>query len=175
MINSEINTIELGTNVTAPTTFQKQPVLASKKVALRDVQNNNSNVTHNSNHESLLPVDVQPFMEATKTSGTKRPTPDYTSSHDIFTKNNANEHLNYPRRNLGYPRSISRPQVQQNTHYGSAPNQTGSKASVPRFKESNDELRTDRFIRLQNFIKQCDGSSHRENIQCMLSLFCFEN
>ncbi|KAI3798301.1 hypothetical protein L1987_33572 [Smallanthus sonchifolius] len=41
---------------------------------------------------------------------------------------------------------------------------------VLQFKESNEEHRVDRFIRLQNFIKQCDGSDHRENIQLLLRL-----
>lgn len=80
-------------------------------------------------------------------------------------------------KNSGHQRSANVSQMQQyvsqingkSMHYGSsvAPNQMGSKTSVPRFKETSEEQRTDRFIRLQNFIKQCDGSNHRENIQCM--------
>lgn len=196
MINSEINTIELGTNVTSTNTFHKLPVLAAKKVALRDVQNNNSNITRAIHPEILLPVEAQSFVDAAKTCGTKRLTPDYASP-PLLSNNGAHEHFNYPcrkyefegnrGRNLGstekiagYPRSANVPQIQQevsqingkNMHYGSfvAPNHMASKTSVPRFKESNDEQRTERFIRLQNFIKQCDGFNHRENIQLLLHL-----
>ncbi|KAI3819188.1 hypothetical protein L1987_13013 [Smallanthus sonchifolius] len=35
---------------------------------------------------------------------------------------------------------------------------------------SGKNVHNDRFIRLQNFIKQCDGSDHRENIQLLLRL-----
>ncbi|KAI3826764.1 hypothetical protein L1987_00817 [Smallanthus sonchifolius] len=60
----------------------------------------------------------------------------------------------------------------KNVHNGYfvGPNQMASKTYVSRFKESNEEQRVDRFIRLQNVIKQCDGSDHRENIQLLLHL-----
>ncbi|KAK9063983.1 hypothetical protein SSX86_017855 [Deinandra increscens subsp. villosa] len=187
MINSEINTVELGTNVVGPVTGYKQPVLAGKKVALRDVQNENRNFTHNMRPESLIPVEGQFFVDASKTCGTKRVTPDYASS-PVLTSNGAHEHVNYSRRkyefegngerNMGYPKSLSLHHAQQevsqisgkNGHYGSfvGPNQMGSKTYVSRF--SSDEQRVDRFIRLQNFIKQCDGSDHRENVQLLLRL-----
>ncbi|KAJ9553793.1 hypothetical protein OSB04_017838 [Centaurea solstitialis] len=196
MINSEINPIELGANVAGTNTFHKLPVLSAKKVALRDVQNNNSNITRATHPESLLPIEGQSFVDADKTCGTKRLTPDYASP-PLLSNNGAHEHFNHPRRkyelegnrgrNLGstekiagHPRPANVPQVQQeasqingkNMHYGSfvAPNHIGSKTSVPRFKESNDDQRTERFIRLQNFIKQCDGFNHRENIQLLLHL-----
>lgn len=191
MINSEISTIDLGTNVGSNPTFHKQPILAAKKVALRDVQNNNSNLTPDPH--PLLPVDGQTFMDTAKTVGLKRPTPDYVPP-PLLTNNGSLDHFSYTRRKYELGRNVGtekitdypRPHVQQeinqmngkNIHYRSvvAPNQMGSKTSVPRFKESGDEHRADRFIRLQNFIKQCDGSNHRDNIQCMLtfsfSVFC---
>ncbi|KAI3730265.1 hypothetical protein L1987_61434 [Smallanthus sonchifolius] len=187
MINSEINTTELGVNVAGPTTVHKQPVLAAKKVALRDVQNSNNNFSRNT--QSLIPVEGKLFVDASKTCGTKRVTPDYASS-SILTSNGGHEHFSYPRRkyefegnrekNGGYLKSVCLPKIQQevspisgkNVHNGSfvAPNQMASKTYVSRFKESNEEQRVDRFIRLQNFIKQCDGSDHRENIQLLLRL-----
>ncbi|KAL8218373.1 hypothetical protein R6Q57_021746 [Mikania cordata] len=186
MINSEVSTIELGTNVTGPITVHKQPVLAAKKVALRDVQNVNSNFARNTRPESLIPVEGQLFVDASKTCGTKRVTPDYAPS-TILANNGAHEHFTYTRRkyenegnpekNVGYPKSASLPQVQQevksgkNVSYGSlaGPNQMASKTHVSRLY--GDEQRVDRFIRLQNFIKQCDGSDHhRENIQLLLRL-----
>ncbi|KAL4575386.1 hypothetical protein LXL04_022229 [Taraxacum kok-saghyz] len=135
MINSEMNTID----VTGAATFHKQP---TKKVALRDVQNNNSNLTHPA---ILLPVEGQSFMDSPKLSGIKRHTPDYD-----LTNNSR--------------RKVSQLNVKKNVP---APN---SKTSVPRFKESNDDQMTERFIRLQNFIKQCDGSNHKENLQLLLRL-----
>ncbi|GJS02274.1 hypothetical protein Tco_0318782 [Tanacetum coccineum] len=185
MINSEINTLDIGTNVVSNATFHKQPILAAKKVALRDVQNNNSNVT--SDPHPLLPLDGQTFMDTAKKVGLKRPTPDYVPP-PLLSNNGSHDHFNYARRKYelgrqvgtekitGYPRPHVQQEINQisgkNIHYGSvvAPNQMGSKTSVPRFKESGDEQRTDRFIRLQNFIKQCDGSNHRENIQSLLRL-----
>ncbi|XP_071733034.1 uncharacterized protein [Rutidosis leptorrhynchoides] len=83
-------------------------------------------------------------------------------------------------KNSGHQRSANVPQMQQQVsqinskslHYGSlvAPNQMGSKTSVPRFKETSEEQRTERFIHLQNFIKQCDGSNNRENIELLMRL-----
>ncbi|XP_042753639.1 uncharacterized protein LOC111878454 isoform X2 [Lactuca sativa] len=126
MINSEINTID----VTGPTAFHKQPILAAKKVALRD----NSNLNRDTNPAILLPVEGQSFMDSAKISGIKR---------KVSQLNGKNTHPNY----------------------------IASKTSVPRFKVSNDDDQmTERFIRLQNFIKQCDGSNHRENIQLLLRL-----
>lgn len=188
MINSEITTIDIGTNVGGNPTFHKQPILAAKKVALRDVQNNKSNLTPDPH--PLLPVDGQPFIDTAKTVGLKRPTPDYVPP-PLLTNNGSLDHFNYARRKYELGRNVGtekitgypRPHIQQemnqmngkNMHYGSvvAPNQMGSKTSFPRFKESGDEQRADRFIRLQNFIKQCDGSNHRDNIQCMLTFFFF--
>lgn len=185
MINSEISTIDLGTNVGSNPTFHKQPILAAKKVALRDVQNNNRNLTPDPH--PLLPVDGQTFMDTAKTVGLKRPTPDYVPP-PLLTNNGSLDHFSYTRRKYELGRNVGtekitdypRPHVQQeinkmngkNIHYRSvvAPNQMGSKTSVPRFKESGDEHRADRFIRLQNFIKQCDGSNHRDNIQSLLRL-----
>lgn len=158
MINSEINTID----VTGPTAFHKQPILAAKKVALRD----NSNLNRDTNPAILLPVEGQSFMDSAKISGIKRHTPDYSSS-SLLNNNSPHEHFNYPRRKVSQLNG-------KNTH----PNYIASKTSVPRFKVSNDDDQmTERFIRLQNFIKQCDGSNHRENIQCKLNLisFCAEN
>ncbi|KAL7586791.1 uncharacterized protein LOC111878454 isoform X1 [Lactuca sativa] len=151
MINSEINTID----VTGPTAFHKQPILAAKKVALRD----NSNLNRDTNPAILLPVEGQSFMDSAKISGIKRHTPDYSSS-SLLNNNSPHEHFNYPRRKVSQLNG-------KNTH----PNYIASKTSVPRFKVSNDDDQmTERFIRLQNFIKQCDGSNHRENIQLLLRL-----
>nr|XP_043612681.1 uncharacterized protein LOC122584698 [Erigeron canadensis] len=191
MINSEIKTIELGANVAGATMFHKQPVLAPKKIALRDVQNNNNNLTREPLQESLLPTEGQSFLDASKTIGTKRLTPDYASP--LLNNNGAHEPLSYPRKKFefegnrgrtvgstekiaGYQQSASLPQVShlngKSLHYGTSVTQTpmGSKTSVARFKESSEDQRTDRFIRLQNFIKQCDGSNNRENIQFLLRL-----
>ncbi|XP_071742022.1 uncharacterized protein [Rutidosis leptorrhynchoides] len=162
MINSEINTIDLGTNVAGATTFQKKPVSVTKKVALRDVQNNNNNFTREFHHKSLLPFEGQSFLDASKTSGTKRRTPDHTLP--LFCERSAN--VSQKQQNVSQINGKS-------MHYGSSvgPNQMGSKTSVPRFKEStSEEQRTDRFIRLQRYIKQCDGSNDRENIQLLMRL-----
>ncbi|XP_076919537.1 uncharacterized protein LOC143580380 isoform X2 [Bidens hawaiensis] len=180
MINSEINTIELGTNVSGPTTVLKQPVLAAKKVALKDVQNQNSN-NNFMRPRSLIPLEGQLFSDASKTCGTKRLKPDYASSP--VTNNIAHERFSYARRKYdfaGYPKPASLGQSQQevgqasrmNVQYGSlvGPNQTSSKTYGSWFKEANDEQWADRFIRLQNFIKQCDSSDHRENIQLLVRL-----
>ncbi|XP_076889870.1 uncharacterized protein LOC143540784 [Bidens hawaiensis] len=182
MINSEINTIELGTNVSGPTTVLKQPILAAKKVALKDVQNQNNN-NNFMRPRSLILLEGQLFSDASKTCGTKRLTPDYASSP--VTNNIAHERFSYPRRKYdfaGYPKpaAASLGQSQQevgqasglNAHYSSLVglNQTSSKTYGSRFKEANDEQWADRFIRLQNFIKQCDGSDHRENIQLLMRL-----
>ncbi|KAI7740591.1 hypothetical protein M8C21_001532 [Ambrosia artemisiifolia] len=189
MIHSETNTTELGTNVAGPTTVHKKPVLATKKVALRDVQNDNSNFTRNAHSQNLIPVAGQLAGDACKTIGTKRLAPDSASS-PILTNNGAHEQFNYPRiksefegnkeKNVGHPKPGSLAQIQQeatqisgkNVHYGSlvGPNQMTSKPYISRFKESNDEQWADRFIRLQNFIKQCDGSDHRENMQLLVRL-----
>ncbi|KAI3517039.1 hypothetical protein L1887_16245 [Cichorium endivia] len=166
MTNSEINTIDLGNNVTATATatFHKQPILATKKVALRDVQNKNSNLPRDTHPAILLPVEGQSFMDSAKISGIKRHTPDYTTP-PLLNNNSQREHINYPRRKYESDGNRGR-----NSNYNVASKYTASKASVPRFKESNDDQMTERFIRLQNFIKQCDGSNHRENIQLLLRL-----
>ncbi|KAL9999738.1 hypothetical protein Hdeb2414_s0025g00657151 [Helianthus debilis subsp. tardiflorus] len=188
MINSEINTTDLGTNVPGTTAFHKQPVFAAKKVALREVQqNNNNNITRDTHSERLLPVDGQLFADASKTCGTKRATPDYAPS-PILTNNGAHERFNllhskhegYHGKNVGYSQSASVPHIKQemsqingnNMRYGSlvVPNQMASKVSVSRFKEYNEEQRADRLVNLQNYINQCDGSEYKDNIQLLLRL-----
>ncbi|KAK9063982.1 hypothetical protein SSX86_017854 [Deinandra increscens subsp. villosa] len=169
-INSVVSTVELGTKVVGPVTGHKQLVLAGKKVALRDVQNDdNRTFTRNMRPESLIPVEGQLFVDASKTCGNKRLTPD-SSSSPILSNNGAHEHINYSRRKYEFegngPKSVSLLHTQQevsqisgkNGHYGSfvGPNQMASKTYASR------------FICLQNFIKQCDGSDYRENVVQLL-------
>ncbi|KAI7740918.1 hypothetical protein M8C21_033045 [Ambrosia artemisiifolia] len=187
MINSEININDVGTNVAGTAAFHKQTVFPVKKVALREVQNSNNNLTRDTYSASLLPADGQLFVDASKTCGTKRATPDYSAPSNL-TNHGAQERFNFLRnkhegyqgKNVGYPQSASLPQIKQevsqingkNMHYGSfvAPNQMASKTSVSRLNEFNDERRTDRLVNLQNFIDQCDKSDYRDNIQSLLHL-----
>ncbi|KAJ0721608.1 putative Zinc finger, SWIM-type [Helianthus annuus] len=167
-------------NVAGPTSVHKKAVLATKKVALQDVQNDNSNSTRNVAGPTI--VHKEPVADACKTIGTKRVAPDHASS-PILTNNGAHEFEGNRKKNAGQPKSGSVTQIQQeaglisgkNVLNGSlvGPNQTALKPYVSRLKESNDEQWTERFIRLQNFIKQCDGSDHRENTQCMLRVDFF--
>ncbi|MFS7976816.1 hypothetical protein Hanom_Chr10g00896801 [Helianthus anomalus] len=144
------------------------PVFAAKKVALREVQqNNNYNIIHDTHSERLLPVDGQLFVDASKTCGTKRATPDYAPS-SILTNNGAHERFNlmrskhegYHGKNVGYLQSANVPHIKQvmnqingnNMRYGSlvVPNQMASEVCVSRFKEYNDEQRADRLVNLHN-------------------------
>ncbi|KAJ0763982.1 hypothetical protein HanPI659440_Chr08g0287051 [Helianthus annuus] len=164
-------------NVAGPTSVHKKAVLATKKVALQDVQNDNSNSTRNVAGPTT--VHKEPVADACKTIGTKRVAPDHASS-PILTNNGAHEFEGNRKKNVGQPKSGSLTQIQQeagqisgkNVLNGSlvGPNQTASKPYVSRLKESNDEQWAERFIRLQNFIKQCDGSDHREHTQLLVRL-----
>ncbi|KAI7751146.1 hypothetical protein M8C21_032476 [Ambrosia artemisiifolia] len=92
------------------------------KVALRDVQNDNSNLMHKAHSQNLIPVEGQLVGDACKTIRAKRLALDCASS-PILTNNGAHEQLNYPRRksefegnkekSVGHPKSGSLAQIQQ--------------------------------------------------------------
>ncbi|KAL1814972.1 hypothetical protein ACET3Z_017546 [Daucus carota] len=78
MINLELKNNEQGNNGADTCNFHKQPPIATKKMVLTDVQNDNRVRNY---RESSFPIDVGPTAEKVKISGTKRLIPEIPTSH----------------------------------------------------------------------------------------------
>ncbi|XP_059636785.1 uncharacterized protein LOC132278901 [Cornus florida] len=95
-----INSNGLGKSGSGMPAYHKQPPVTIKKIALRDVQNNNLSLIHDHPESSPL-LEGRPIADATKISGTKRLTPEYTSIPPFLpslSNNGASEHLVCARR-----------------------------------------------------------------------------
>ncbi|XP_058098534.1 uncharacterized protein LOC131243308 [Magnolia sinica] len=224
---------------TAFPTFDKQQSISAKKTVLRDLQNENRNITAKQPGNSPLPKEREPLMDAVKVCGSKRPQSDCLASSTFDQppcNNGANGQLVYIRRkaeqelgkmnasnmeNIGSPQSGKFGTDRQELHgqinqmqepkvscspvftpmpgtslttfssgglsvphcfrkpingvtvaepsYSSATATTGIPLLFNRQRTSN-QLREQRFLQLQLFLKNCDQSSQEEYIKMLRSL-----
>lgn len=100
MINSTLKNNGLGYCGTDLPVYHKQSPKAMKKTALRDLQNDGRSLIRNDPESYLL---GRPVSNASKVSGAKRLTPEYTSNppyHQPWRSNGANKHLAHAVRNF---------------------------------------------------------------------------
>ncbi|KAL0368782.1 UNVERIFIED_CONTAM: hypothetical protein Scaly_1097100 [Sesamum calycinum] len=190
MINTERNVNGVGSGGTA-TAHDKQLAGALRKTALRDVQNENVGSIHKQ-QESLLPGGGRSSGDAIKVCGTKRLTPERPSSSQglpSLAYNGTNENVMNARRR--FELELGRGRLQNNVEkisdysesknivpssFGKHSNNTPAAKVYPELprtvdsKTTSDQLRTERFIRLQKFLKQCDEANQREYTQMLLHL-----
>ncbi|CAK9178322.1 unnamed protein product [Ilex paraguariensis] len=218
MVNSELNSNGLGNSGTDVPIYHKQPPVAIKKTALRDVQNEKRSLKRS--HEESSPfVDGRSITDAIKVHGTKRLTPDGPSNTHAASElllnarrrfelelgrgriqDSMGKYADCPQlKHCHMQQEISINQTQKgenNIHrvpvvttnhmssamtfsYGghSVPNSLGKPCKSLQAVETDcvkvtselphsidcplmdDQQRTERFIRLQNFLKQCDESN----------------
>ncbi|XP_051118244.1 uncharacterized protein LOC127242655 [Andrographis paniculata] len=236
MINTEqnCNGVGVGSGGDAAQAHEKQLSGATKKTALRDVQNENVGSVSKQQQENTLSGGGRSNGDTIKVCGTKRLTPERPSISKGFPSlayNVANENVMNARRRFDLELGIGRLQnsVEKNSkfsetkttaqlHHGitqkmnlvkdanmpnvpvaTSNNSTAAKAfphgssnvsspfgkpanskpvakvspELPRSVDSKvtkDQLRTERYISLQNFLKQCDEAADRkEFIQMLLN------
>lgn len=230
MINSERNVSGVGINGTCTSAHDKQLPSTLKKIALRDVQNENAG-SMPKQQDNLLSSIGKPNRDAVKVSGNKRLTPERPSNSQglpSLTYNGMNENVMNARRR--FELELGRGRLQKNVEICSDSSQlrnnvqpsqevpqkpaqtkdnspkhmpvatsnnmtpiTAFSASVPSvpnkqnnstqaakvspelrravdIKSTNDQLRTERFIHLQKFLKQCDETNQREYMQMLMHL-----
>ncbi|XP_044509355.1 uncharacterized protein LOC123228151 [Mangifera indica] len=100
-VDSKVNEYRLGSPETNLPTCDKQQPVAAKKIALRELQNENRLVVPNATGSSPYSKDRGPVNDAIKVSGTKRPVNDYPvspSRDQSLSSNVTNGHLVYVRR-----------------------------------------------------------------------------
>ncbi|KAL0366484.1 UNVERIFIED_CONTAM: hypothetical protein Sradi_3538500 [Sesamum radiatum] len=165
MINTERNVNGVASGGTA-TGHDKQLAGALRKTALRDVQNENVGSIHKQ-QESLLPGGGRSSGDTIKDIPQKITQPRDSNLHHIpvATSNNLTATMAFPSNGLSVPSSFGK-------HSNSTP---AAKVypELPRTvdsKTTSDQLRTERFIRLQKFLKQCDEANQREYTQMLLHL-----
>ncbi|KAK9285969.1 hypothetical protein L1049_025171 [Liquidambar formosana] len=153
MVNSKLSEYELGNTVTSLSPSDKQPMVAAKKTALRDLQNDGRTVLAKPLGNCPSLKETQATKDAIKVLGNKRPTsdcPPSPPSHLSGSSNSPNGHLVYVRRKFeaelsksgtfDKEHSADYPQSRQVSHKGDMPQQqtpmklptrTGFSASVP--------------------------------------------
>ncbi|KAK4383390.1 hypothetical protein Sango_2780800 [Sesamum angolense] len=184
MINTERNVNGVGSGGTA-TAHDKQLAGALRKTALRDVQNENVGSIHKQ-QESLLPggggrvVTQSRFvgLNDLRLSAPRAPRvfhpwhimdipqkitqPRDSNLHHIpvATSNNLTATMAFPSNGLSVPSS-----------FGKHSNNTPAAKVYPELprtvdsKTTSDQLRTERFIRLQKFLKQCDEANQESTLR----------
>ncbi|XP_057502126.1 uncharacterized protein LOC130785936 isoform X2 [Actinidia eriantha] len=223
MINSEVNCNVLGNSGTGmPPDYKYSPLV--KKIALRDVQNDNRSLIHS--HPECSPDLDRHIICTIKVSGTKRLTPECPISPPLdpsLRKNDVNDHLIHTRRKfelepdkgrmqdsldkLAYwPLSSSKhyfhkqeeltrqqSQMRESNLYCAPEVRRNHMASMMAFpyggpgvsnsigkhgngqpaadsKATDDQLRKERYLHLQKFLKQCDEFIQRDYIEVLVNV-----
>ncbi|KAK6116172.1 hypothetical protein DH2020_008441 [Rehmannia glutinosa] len=193
MINTERNGNGVGNGGTAAAipAHDKQLPSAPKKTALRDVQNENVGSVHKQ-QESLLPGGGRPSVDTIKAyNGTNEnvmnarrrfelelgrgrlqsnieKSSDYSelkNSGQLRDNNNLTATMTFSSNGPSIPSSFGK--------HGNSTLAVKVSPELPRtvdYKVTGDQLRTERFIRLQKFLKQCDEANQREYTQMLLHL-----
>ncbi|KAL0322838.1 UNVERIFIED_CONTAM: hypothetical protein Sangu_1903100 [Sesamum angustifolium] len=199
MINTERNVNGVGSGGTA-TAHDKQLAGALRKTALRDVQNENVGSIHKqqesllpgggrSSGDAIKVCGTKRLTPERPSSSQGLPSLAYNESKNIgllrqdipqkitqprdsnlhhipvATSNNLTATMAFPSNGLSVPSS-----------FGKHSNNTPAAKVYPELprtvdsKTTSDQLRTERFIRLQKFLKQCDEANQREYTQMLLHL-----
>ncbi|KAF5934896.1 hypothetical protein HYC85_026025 [Camellia sinensis] len=155
-----------------PSDHKQSPLL--RKIALRDVQNDNRSLL--CNHPGNSPIlGGKSITDAIKVSGTKRLTPECPLSPPFGPSSSKNGELPRQQTQMRESNLFCSPVVRRN-HMASMMNFMCGGSLVPikvnsevchstDSKATNDQQKTERFIHLQKVLKQCDESNQRDYIQ----------
>ncbi|GMQ07259.1 hypothetical protein CsSME_00051531 [Camellia sinensis var. sinensis] len=175
MLNSEVNSKVTGNSGAGmPSDHKQSPLL--RKIALRDVQNDNRSLI--CNHPGNSPIlGGKSITDAIKDSTDKS-----ADNLQSSSKHSCHKQQELPRQQTQMRESnlFCSPVVRRN-HMASMMNFMCGGSLVPikvnsevchstDSKATNDQQKTERFIHLQKVLKQCDESNQRDYIQMLLNL-----
>ncbi|GFS35956.1 hypothetical protein Acr_00g0042970 [Actinidia rufa] len=155
MINSEVNCNVLGNSGTGmPPDYKHSPLV--KKIALRDVQNDNRSLIHS--HPECSP-DLEKHIlrtikeELTRQQSQMRESNLYCAPE--VRRNHMASMMTFPYGGPAVSNSIEK--------HGNGQPAADSKAT-------DDQLRKERYLHLQKFLKQCDEFIQRDYIQVLVNV-----